>query len=312
MANSGNIPDGAAIVKIRIHVKDGRKFEREIQAGRDTSEWAFDRADVQASIRHSRAEVVESWPAGGFDGHRYLARIRFDRAEIERVELEYSRTDADIAIMRASWHDSVTGVSTPVDYCPLPQERWRKLTTFGSVDVYENQHVMPRTWFVDRVIAMTESEAAEWIRDVRFNPAEVAVLTPDSSQERQFVLPPAGRSSDAVASIMRYEPQRIEIETNNDQSGFLVLSEIHYPGWEARVDGDPVTVYRTNHILRGISVPSGKHHVEFRFRSSSFRVGALLSGLGLFLLFAGGIVVSRFNKHVVPPSGGKFATEDSA
>jgi Bacterial membrane protein YfhO len=296
LTNSGTIVEGTGVVKVRIHAKDGRMFEREIQAGRDTSEWAFDRADVRASIRHGRAEVVESWPAGGFDGHRYLARIRFDRAEIARVELEYARPDADILIMRASWYDSVNHVSTPVDYRPLPPERWRKLATFGTVDVYENQHVMPRTWFVDRVQSMTEPEAAEWIRNPDFKPAEVAALTPDIARKQEFTLPSAGKSSNAVASITRYDPQRIEIQTANDQSGFLVLSEVSYPGWEARVDGQPTNVYRTNYILRGISVPPGKHHVEFRFRSRSFHQGAVLSGLGGLMLLLGGILVGRLNR----------------
>src|SRR5581483_10178949 len=47
MANSAEIPDGTPVVSARLYTRDGRVIERELQAGRDTSEWAWDRADVK-------------------------------------------------------------------------------------------------------------------------------------------------------------------------------------------------------------------------------------------------------------------------
>jgi len=39
LANSTHLPDGAPILKLKLHTRDGRVIERELQAGRDTSEW---------------------------------------------------------------------------------------------------------------------------------------------------------------------------------------------------------------------------------------------------------------------------------
>src|SRR5262249_32319863 len=94
MANSAHMPEGAVVAHIKFHLKDGRLIERELQIGRDTSEWAWDRHDVRSMVKHQRANVIESWPvndeAGVFQGHRYLARFPLDRSEIESVEMEYA------------------------------------------------------------------------------------------------------------------------------------------------------------------------------------------------------------------------------
>ena len=45
-------------------LSDGGVIKGELQAGRDSSEWAFDRTDVAATIKHKRARIVESFNAG--------------------------------------------------------------------------------------------------------------------------------------------------------------------------------------------------------------------------------------------------------
>ncbi len=297
MGNSTHIADGEPALRVSLIAEDGRMIERELQAGRDTSEWAYDRADVRATIKHARAPVVESWPvsdeAGGFQGHRYLARLKFERAVIEKIALTYLRKDAGLQIMRASLHDSVSGASTTLDAGQMPPERWRKLASFGAVDLYQNLKAMPRAWFVKRVVAAPSAEVLSAIREGRdsegrvFDPAETALLEKEDFGAGATApeLPPVATNAEAM--ITRYEPQRIELTTHNSESGFLVLSEIYYPGWEARVDGAPTPIFRANYALRGIVIPPGERKVEFVFTSPSFRAGAICSGVAVSLLLAG-------------------------
>ena len=123
-----------------------------------------------------------------------------------------------------------------------------------------------------------------------FEPAETALLEAESVAEGDVNLPLIGDRDGAEVTITRYEPNRIELTARNPQPGYLVLSETYYRGWDALVDGAETPVHRTNYALRGINVPAGEHHIEFVFRSPSFRMGAVLSAVGvlLVLLLGGG------------------------
>ncbi len=293
MANSSQISDGEAVIGIRLRTRDGRVIEREVQAGRDTAEWAYDRADVKAVIKHRRAKIAESWPAEGFEAHRYLARIAFERAEIELVEMDYLGVGGNIVITAASLYDRVTGQSMPLEPSVLASERWRKVGSFGEVELYENLKALPRAWFVKRIEVLPSAELLRVIKEGRlpdgstYDPAEVALLEKESFDEQKPYLLPAGTETKPEAKVTGYEPHHIEIQTNNSQAGFLVLSEVYYRGWEATVDGTEVPVERVNYTLRGIPIPAGKHRVGFVFRSPSFRAGAACSAVGALILLLG-------------------------
>jgi Bacterial membrane protein YfhO len=293
MGVSANIPNGAPVVNIALYTKDGRVIERQLQAGQHTSEWSYDRADVRASIKHDRAPVIESFPAQGFEGHFYLARFTFERSEVERVVFKYGLEDANVALVRASFHDAETGRSTPMIAVGLPEDRWRKLTQFGEVEVYENTKALPRAWFARRAAIELSADALRIIKTGRmkdgspFDPAETVLLEKESFGNREIVPPQIGDPADAEAKVTHYEPRRIELQTRNSQPGFLVLSEIYYRGWEAWIDGRRAPVERVNYLLRGLVVPAGDHRIEFVFRAHSFRNGAAWSLLGVLLLFVG-------------------------
>ena len=85
------------------------------------------------------------------------------------------------------------------------------------------------------------------------------------------------------ATIVRYEPERVEIATDAPAEGLLVLSDTHYPGWQATVDGKPVPILRANGLFRAVVVPGGDHRVVFEFAPSSVRTGAWVSGLCILL-----------------------------
>jgi hypothetical protein len=295
MGRATHLPDGAPVLAIKLHTTDGRVIARELQAGRDTAEWAYDRPDVRAAIKHQRPRVAESWNETGFAGHRYLARLPFARAEITRIEFDYLREDAELHIVRASLFDATTGQATPLDSVRLSPERWRKLASFGAVEVYENLQQLPRAWFVSRLHVAPSAEVLRAIKEGRlseellFDPAQTALLETEDFGGRPVEPPPVGDASQAEVRITRYEAHRIELTTRNPQPGFLVLSEVYYRGWDARVDGEKQPVYRANYALRGLAVPPGEHRVEFIFRAPTFYNGAVYSALGALILLAGAV-----------------------
>jgi uncharacterized membrane protein YfhO len=62
-----------------------------------------------------------------------------------------------------------------------------------------------------------------------------------------------------------------------EKTGYLVLSEVYYPGWQATVDGKEVPIRRGNYLFRVIPIEKGEHEVTLRFVSWPFRVGGMIS-----------------------------------
>jgi uncharacterized membrane protein YfhO len=60
---------------------------------------------------------------------------------------------------------------------------------------------------------------------------------------------------------------------NASETAFLVLSDTLYPGWQAAVDGQEVSILRANYLLRAVQVPAGEHEVVFKYRPLSLIVG---------------------------------------
>jgi len=69
--------------------------------------------------------------------------------------------------------------------------------------------------------------------------------------------------TNATVKIKKYSENRIEIETENDGDGFLVLTDTFYPSWNTTVDNKETKIYLTDYNFRGIIVPKGKHKIIF-------------------------------------------------
>lgn len=82
--------------------------------------------------------------------------------------------------------------------------------------------------------------------------------------------------------LLEWGPNRIRLSAQGP--GTLVLSEIFYPGWQARMDGELVEVERFADILRSVELGKGQHIVEFRFLPAALIWGLPISSLTLGLL----------------------------
>ena len=67
-------------------------------------------------------------------------------------------------------------------------------------------------------------------------------------------------------------------------AGGLVLTVVFYPGWRARVDGQPAKVYRVDDTARGVFIPP--HVVEFSYFPASFMIGLIVATGALLVCIA--------------------------
>jgi hypothetical protein len=116
----------------------------------------------------------------------------------------------------------------------------------------------------------------------------------------------AVKGADSTATVKlvmkdgKVAPNYLEYEVNGTKNNLVVFSEIHYPeGWNAYLDGKPVTYARANYVLRAMAVPAGKHKVEFKFEPETYAKGeriALAGSFAVLLLFAGAVVADTRKK----------------
>jgi len=80
-------------------------------------------------------------------------------------------------------------------------------------------------------------------------------------------------------------PTKIVIRSEAREELFLTLSQTHYPGWFATVDGKRTELYRVNGVLSGLVVPSGSHRVVLRFVPVMFWIGVFVALLSLAVFY---------------------------
>jgi hypothetical protein len=100
----------------------------------------------------------------------------------------------------------------------------------------------------------------------------------------------SGSSFRPVEKIVRTNNQ-IQVEASGP--GTLVLSEIYYPGWQARMDGIPVIIEPAHQILRSIKIPVGQHKIEFDFIPTNVYMGGGISLTSLLICF----LLSRLKRN---------------
>lgn len=150
----------------------------------------------------------------------------------------------------------------------------------GDVYIYRNLDAMPRAWISPRALELPENSAAltRLKREPALTKDEATVVAAEGTIRKASVEKPQ------AVKVVKYSPQRIELEVPRDARGLLVLSEVDYPGWEARVDGKKREILATDYLFRGVALEGGQRKVVFRYRPRSFVLGAAVSLATLALL----------------------------
>jgi len=167
-------------------------------------------------------------------------------------------------------------IVTPKDALPGGEGIWPVFTQDPLIDIHLNTNALTRVWLVYQTHPVTTlEEAYGLIFSSDFDPVRVATVKGDLALEG------TGRGT---LEVLAYRPNRVTLIANTDQPALLVLSDLLYPGWQAYVDREPVKLYSTNGLFRGVFVPPGEHEITMRFFPTSFRLGLGLLGMALLMV----------------------------
>jgi hypothetical protein len=132
------------------------------------------------------------------------------------------------------------------------------------------------------------------IQDEDFNPARLVVIRTDEAEgpggtcpgirayrkeewksEESAYLP----TGSGTVRIIKDQPDNVEIEAivEPGRPSWLLLMDLNFPGWQARVDGEPAAIWTADLAGRAVALPPGRHRVEFRYHARMFRLGCWLA-----------------------------------
>ncbi|MDP3998468.1 MAG: YfhO family protein [bacterium] len=233
--------------------------------------------DPETGVLHLTHQMKKSLD---LQGVKYLLTdLPFDNPELVLVK--------EFFLKKPAFHNAYLTAGAQMKNVQIPIEK-----TY----VYENKAVLPRAMWVGevKVVKGGEGKVFEAVLGEEFNPRREVVLEEEPvcgdgscrSSPPSDVLaplrvldggPPLASPVAGKVEIKNYREQVVEIETEADKDGFLVLSDTYYPGWKATVDGVPKKIYRANFAFRAVEVPQGKHLVRFTFEPTYWRVGFWIS-----------------------------------
>jgi hypothetical protein len=170
-------------------------------------------------------------------------------------------------------------IIVPDGALPGGEKIWPVYEDDPLIDVHLNTNSTNRAWLVyeTRPVSTLE-EAYALVFDGEFDPHQEAVV----QGGRALTEPGEGH-----LEVLAYGPNRAAFRVETTEPALLVLNDLHYPGWRARLDGEPAPLRRTNVIFRGIEIPPGVHEVEMRFFPTPLRLGVGLALAALLTLAVG-------------------------
>lgn len=88
--------------------------------------------------------------------------------------------------------------------------------------------------------------------------------------------------------LVEYAPNYLKYEYEAPAEALAVFSEIYFAdGWTAYVDGNKADYFAADYILRGMTLPAGKHVVEWKFRAPAWTMASTITGICSWLILVG-------------------------
>lgn len=97
----------------------------------------------------------------------------------------------------------------------------------------------------------------------------------------------------SVITFTRLEANVVNMTVSTEQPAYLTLLQSYYPGWQAFVDGKPVSIIKTNFAFCTIPIDKGQHTVQFNFKPVHINMLAILqfilwfcTAIGILIFFS--------------------------
>lgn len=246
LSHAADVPDGTLAAEIALRDADGGETVLPLRVGLETAEWAHERDDVAAVVRHAMPPVATTWPArSGFPprehpGHTYAARWTWDAPlEVTAVAIRPLLPLAYVRVERVRLRDAVGEEQLLSHLAGLGDHT----IVYRSEDVliYRNDDALPRAYTLPW--SAVDATGGQVTLPQRVTPDEVGPV-----------------------SVTLYDAREVALEADAAEDSLLVLADLAYPGWRATIDGTPAPILVVDGVFRGLALAPGSHEVRFSYR----------------------------------------------
>lgn len=146
----------------------------------------------------------------------------------------------------------------------------------NQIKIYQNKDAVPRAFLVDRCRQVSSpQEALNQITASDFDPRKQIIVesnkkTSNKSADEQASQQNLESAYHEVESFETPNPNTIKISSKTKSPSWLVLTDIHYPGWNAYVDGQKTEIKHADFAFRGLKLSAGAHQIVFSYEPMSF------------------------------------------
>lgn len=165
----------------------------------------------------------------------------------------------------------------------------------SEIKIFRNNQVFPRTFVVPKATFLKdEKEVLLNLKNPQIDLKNVVLLEEkqDTMDYRYLNLKDVDWWGNA--DVVEYNSNQVIIKANVPKGGFLVLTDLYYPGWKAYVDGKRQKILQADYIFRSLNLQPGDHLVKFIYDPLSFKLGCLST---FFSVLALGLFFITFKRH---------------
>ena len=171
----------------------------------------------------------------------------------------------------------------------------------NTVKLYRKRDVFPRAWLVKDFKISNSNDILSKLKSKDFHPDKEVLLEEEPPHPIPLPPPPSrqakGEGKERGVEFISESNNRLRLLVMAKENAFLVLNDTYFPGWKAFVDGKEEKVLRANYNFRAALVRAGTHRVEFVYDPLSFKLGAIVTLIGIIGCFAIGLATRHREPH---------------
>ncbi len=154
----------------------------------------------------------------------------------------------------------------------------------------QNSNALGVAWFVDSIY-WAKNPNDEILSLNKINTKNTATL--QLKEKDDFSSFSRAEPTDKI-ELTSFNPDKMVYKTKTGGDRLAVFSEVYYPDWEVKIDGEKKDIYVADYILRSVVVPKGEHVIEFILHPKQYYQGNTISQLFLYALLLAVVAIFSF------------------